>query len=121
MKDTSGLKKRGNPNWVKGQSANPGGKTKELAEIIDLARQASPEAIGKIVRLMRSEDERVAFAAAQEVINRGYGKPKQSIEADIHGLSLPALLAGILGGAEDAAEMETRPAGLRDRGVAGSA
>ena len=61
-----------------GQSGNPGGRPKESAEIRALARQHSPKAFARIIGLIDSEDEKVAFNAAKEVLDRAYGKPAQS-------------------------------------------
>lgn len=44
-----------------------------------MAREQAVPAIQKIVALMASPDERVALAAAQSLLDRGYGKPAQAI------------------------------------------
>lgn len=66
--------------FQKGQSGNPGGRPKEDAEVKALARVSGPEAVQKLVELMRGDDRRTALAAAQALLDRGYGKPGQSIE-----------------------------------------
>lgn len=63
-----------------GQSGNPGGRPKECAEVKALAREYGQEAIEKLVALMRGEDNRIAQAAAQALLDRGYGKPSQSVD-----------------------------------------
>lgn len=63
-----------------GQSGNPGGRPKEDAEVKALARAAGPEAITKLLELLRCDDRRTALAAAQALLDRGYGKPGQSVE-----------------------------------------
>lgn len=63
-----------------GQSGNPGGRPKEDAEVKSLARTAGPEAIDKLLELMRGDDRRTALAAAQALLDRGFGKPGQSVE-----------------------------------------
>lgn len=65
--------------FEKGQSGNPGGRPKENAEIKALARQYGPEAIERLAALMRGEDERVAAAASQALLDRGYGKAAQVV------------------------------------------
>lgn len=60
--------------WVKGQSGNPGGRPAVVAEVRRLARMHTGEAIDRLVELMRSTDERVAFAAIRELLDRGYGR-----------------------------------------------
>ena len=66
--------------FQKGQSGNPGGRPKEDAEVKALARAAGPEAIEKLVALMRGDESRTALAAAQALLDRGYGKPSQAVE-----------------------------------------
>jgi hypothetical protein len=66
--------------FQKGQSGNPGGRPKEDAEVKALARSAGPEAIEKLVELMRGDEARTALAAAQALLDRGFGKPGQSVE-----------------------------------------
>lgn len=75
--------------WVKGQSGNPGGRPKGEKEVIDLAREASPRAIGRLIELVDSQDERVAIAAANSVLERGYGKPTQPLGNDPDNPLLP--------------------------------
>src|SRR5262245_61252267 len=46
----------------------------------DLARHYGPDAIEKLKNLMfRSKSESVQLAAAKEILDRGYGKPDQSL------------------------------------------
>ncbi len=62
--------------WRKGESGNPRGGSKVLEEVRSLARQFGPEALECIVKLMRSsKSPRVRLAAAQEILNRGFGRP----------------------------------------------
>ncbi len=60
-----------------------GSVNKVKAEIKELAQQYGEEALHRIVELMRSDEPKVAFSAAQEIMNRAYGKPTQHIEADV--------------------------------------
>lgn len=62
-----------------GQSGNPGGRPKENAEVKALARSHGKRALEKLASLIDSEDERVATAACQAILDRGYGKPAQAI------------------------------------------
>lgn len=66
--------------FQKGQSGNPGGRPKEDAEVKALARASGPEAIEKLIELMRCDEKRTALAAAQALLDRGFGKPSQSVE-----------------------------------------
>jgi hypothetical protein len=63
------------PRWVKGQSGNPGGRPKVLAELRDLARRHAPAAIQELARLaVEAESEAVRVAAIREILDRGYGR-----------------------------------------------
>ncbi len=46
----------------------------------ELARQHGGKAIAKVIELIDDPDHRIALAASQEVLNRGYGKPVQGVE-----------------------------------------
>lgn len=65
--------------FKKGASGNPGGRPKEAAEVKDLARQHGPAALDKLAQWMRSDDPRASVAAAQALLDRGYGRPAQAI------------------------------------------
>lgn len=65
-----------------GQSGNPAGRPKGTAEMTALARTFTEEALTKIAELMRgSDDDRVVFAAAKEILDRGHGKPGEQEKA----------------------------------------
>ena len=65
--------------FEKGKSGNPGGRPKDVAEVRSLARQHGPGAIEKLAELMGSDNERTAVAACEAILNRGYGRPAQSV------------------------------------------
>jgi len=78
----------------KGVSGNPGGRPKGLAEVQALARQHAPQAIATLAEIMRNgKQERARIAAAEALLDRGYGKPTQRIAGDEDGppvaVSLP--------------------------------
>lgn len=76
--------------WVKGQSGNPGGLPKGTAEIAQLARAKSPEVIARLTKIaLTSKNERAAIAAGEVLLERGFGKPIQPVDA---GASLNDLL-----------------------------
>jgi hypothetical protein len=61
-----------------GQSGNPGGRPKVVAEVQDLARQHAPAAIVELARLaLKAKNETVRVAAIRELLDRGYGKPRR--------------------------------------------
>ena len=57
-----------------GNRSGPKGKTAETADLRLLARDAALAALKRLADLSRSEDERVALAATQELLNRAFGK-----------------------------------------------
>jgi hypothetical protein len=65
--------------WEKGQSGNPSGRSKENARIKALAASHAESAIGKLVKLMDSDDEKTSIAACNAILDRGLGKPAQAI------------------------------------------
>src|SRR6478752_10385229 len=68
----------------KGESGNPGGRPKLPAEIREMFQARSEEALEVLTRCLQSDDDRVAMMAAQAILDRGYGKPTQSIDANIN-------------------------------------
>src|ERR1044072_833408 len=71
---------KGRP-FPKGVSGNPGGRPKVLGDVQELARQKSPEAITTLANIMHDEKAPPAarVAAANALLDRGYGKPTQPI------------------------------------------
>jgi hypothetical protein len=63
--------------WRKGQVPNPSGQSGLYHEIVCLAREAAPNAIRRLIELIRNEDERVASVACNAVLERAFGKPKE--------------------------------------------
>lgn len=65
--------------FKKGQSGNPGGRPKEDNEVRDLARKHTKRAIERLAFWMDSDNPKASVAASQALLDRGYGKPAQSI------------------------------------------
>ena len=69
--------------FVKGKSGNPGGRPKEENGVRTAARSHGMAAINKLVELMNGDDMRVAVSASQALLDRGFGKPSQSMEMTV--------------------------------------
>ena len=67
-----------------GRSGNPGGRPKLPAEMREMFQARSQEALEVLTRCLQSDDDRIAMMAAQAILDRGYGKPTQSIDANIN-------------------------------------
>ena len=68
--------RRGNPAWVKGRSANPGGRPRGFEDIAQRARDLCPLAIERLGEILRDRSQRTARSSAQpsSLLERGYGK-----------------------------------------------
>lgn len=97
-----------NPGWQKGVSGNPGGRPKSDYRIKDLAQKHTEEAIATLRSIMKgSEDDRARVAAANAILDRGYGKPAQSVDlTNSDGSMSQAWLAAMRAVDGDAAESE---------------
>ena len=62
-----------------GQSGNPGGRPKGYAEITGAARAHGEASIKVLAEALKHKDHRIRIVAAQSLLDRGYGKPAQSI------------------------------------------
>ena len=71
------------PNGNRGRGRPKGSKNKSVAEVKALALTFGPEAINKLVDIMRNgETSAVRTAAIKELLDRGLGKPAQPIGQD---------------------------------------
>ena len=71
--------------WQKGQSGNPGGRPKVIGDLQEQARQWAPEALEALREIAASRDAppSARVSAAVALLDRGYGKPAQSIDAKV--------------------------------------
>ena len=73
-----------------GQSGNPGGRPKASAKVRDLAREYTEQALQVLVQIAtEGESEAARVAAANAILDRGYGKPSQPIDGDGEGGPIP--------------------------------
>jgi hypothetical protein len=63
-----------------GVSGNPSGRPKTAKTVTDIAHENSERAMRRLAKLIDSDDEKTALAAANAILDRAVGKPKQSIE-----------------------------------------
>lgn len=70
--------------FQKGQSGNPGGKSKVLVEVIRLAQGHGPAAIEVLAAIMSDTGASSAarVTAAQALLDRGFGKPAQPVTGE---------------------------------------
>lgn len=87
MSAESSKKPRGK-SFAKGQSGNPGGRPKRTQEEVDLivaCKGKTKDALDTITRLMMSADkDSVKLSAATYLIDRGWGKATQNINASVN-------------------------------------
>jgi uncharacterized protein DUF5681 len=115
--DSNARCRRGRP-FAKGQSGNPGGRPKMPEELKDAMRGLADKAVEVLREAMKCDDPRVRVMAATAALDRGYGRPAQTVNAKIEGVDiaeahLQALQAFTQSGntAERAANLLTLAAG----------
>jgi hypothetical protein len=71
--------------FKKGQSGNPGGRPKVIAEVKELAKEHTVEAIQTLVSIMNNPKFAPAarVTAANALLDRGYGRPPQHITGEV--------------------------------------
>ena len=63
-----------------GQSGNPRGRLPVVGEVRDLARVYTATAIQRLAEIVLfGRDDRVAIAAAEALLDRGWGRPVQGV------------------------------------------
>ena len=84
--------------FVKGQSGNPDGRRKELAEGINdlraLARTHTAAALQTLVAGLNAKTERVRIAAAEALLNRGWGTPTVYVEGNLSAEIIQHVISG---------------------------
>lgn len=72
--------------FAKGKSGNPGGRPKEDITLKELARQHTVAAVETLATIMKSKTatSTARVSAASALLDRGYGKPTQTIDANVN-------------------------------------
>ncbi len=67
--------------WKPGESGNPTGRPKDLKIIKDFAKKNSLNAVRVLIEIMNDVSQKAVsrIAAANGVLDRGYGKPSQEV------------------------------------------
>lgn len=100
MSETKKKKPRSGPTtWAKGQSGNPGGRSPRVGPngetVAELARAHTAKAIKTLVEVMtaRANEPKDRIAAANALLDRGWGKPKESVDLDarVEGNAVPVI------------------------------
>lgn len=76
-------KKKGGPGrpFQKGVCPNPGGRPKVLAEVRELAREHTEDAMNALASIARAgKPDQARVAAAEALLNRAWGKPSQPLD-----------------------------------------
>ncbi len=70
--------------FKKGQSGNPGGRPKAIAEVRALAREQTDKAVKTLISIMDNSKaaDAARAAAANSLLDRGWGRPAQVVSGD---------------------------------------
>lgn len=74
--------------FAPGVSGNPHGRPPLPREMKEVLESAAPRAIARLIELIESDDERVAAACANSVLDRLYGKPTHVTDAKVETTSI---------------------------------
>ncbi len=66
-----------------GQSGNPGGRLAPSKQLRESARKYTAESLERLVEWMRSDVPNASISAALAILERGHGKPVQSIKKTV--------------------------------------
>ena len=72
--------------WKKGQSGNPSGRPKAIVSVVELARAQTEDSIKTLVEVRDNVQAPAAsrVGAANALLDRGWGKPAQTITQNIN-------------------------------------
>jgi hypothetical protein len=77
------------------------GRPQSADDVRALARDAALAALTRLTELANSEDERVALAASQELLNRAFGKSVSAASDDQSNAMQPLVIKIVRFGVED--------------------
>ena len=69
--------------FTPGQSGNPGGKTTEIAWLREEARRLAARSLAALADVLETGSGSERVRAARELLDRGYGKSVQAVEASV--------------------------------------
>jgi hypothetical protein len=77
-------RRKNSTSFRPGQSGNPNGRPRVLADVQNAAREHSAEALETLAQIMRNPKAPATarIAAASALLDRGYGKPLQTVDAN---------------------------------------
>jgi len=80
--------------FKKGRSGNPGGRPSLPVDLRELVKVKTASAVAVLVDVMESKKSppSARVAAATALLDRGWGRPTQSVEADVKGELSPQFL-----------------------------
>lgn len=91
----------GQGGFQKERSGNPGGRPRKIADVRELARQLTPQAIATLETIMNEQRAPASarVAAAEALLNRAWGRPAQTITGDNEDDQRPIVLSWMNSGA----------------------
>ena len=76
-----GVTRLADGRWARGRSGNPGGRPKTLVDVRDLARTQTELAVATLAQIAEhGVSEMARIAAANSLLDRGWGKPPVALE-----------------------------------------